>query len=263
MIQPIEFFKTPINLPISTSRLVHFDTMPAYDDYVEKLTKKIPTSESSPTEAYQKMTALALTTALKTMQHQLRKKSHRGSMSPPRRQLSLSNENEQSFSYEELQAPASSRKSDPLSSSWHPRSRKEARVHKTKMGSRHQRKYSSESISEDSATSMFYVDPFGNDCNDVEDLQKRGRNIEHQRQNRRNSLPPAVCRSEMHTASTAPSPTIVVEDRKGRESFGEDESVQRRRRAPRRRSVAGNPRRCKAVDADSMTDFNASMSMQN
>ncbi|CAJ1947983.1 unnamed protein product [Cylindrotheca closterium] len=205
------------------------------------------------------MTAIAVSTPFKTMQNPLRKKSHRSSISPPPRQLSLStDENDISISFEDLQPPAESKSN--LSMSWHPRSRKEVRKNKTKMGSRHQRKYSSESISEDSAASMFYVDPFGNDCEDVEQLAERGRNIEHQRQSRRNSLPPAVCKSEMHTASTAPSPNVMIEQ--SRESFGEEDTAARRRRAPRRRSVAGNPRRCKAVDPDSMTDYN-NMSMSN
>eukprot|EP00526_Cylindrotheca_closterium_P019289 CAMPEP_0113616144 /NCGR_PEP_ID=MMETSP0017_2-20120614/8084_1 /TAXON_ID=2856 /ORGANISM="Cylindrotheca closterium" /LENGTH=216 /DNA_ID=CAMNT_0000525441 /DNA_START=37 /DNA_END=687 /DNA_ORIENTATION=- /assembly_acc=CAM_ASM_000147 len=216
------------------------------------------------------MTAVAVATPLETMeqqQHPLREKNQRSSISPPPRELVIDNENDSdsdnSFSYDELQPPAPSKSN--MSMSWHPRSMKEGRKIKSKMNSRHQRKYSSESISEDSAESLFYVDPFGNDCEDVEQLQERGRKIESQRKSRRNSLPPAGCMSEMHTASTAPSPSIVEEDRKkGRESWGEDDGTERHRRTPRRRSVAGgNPRRCKAVDPDSMADFNLSMSLHN
>ena len=169
-------------------------------------------------------------------------------------------ENEQSITFDDLAPPATASR-NCLSNSWHPRTRKSL---KSKMGSRHVRKYSSDSIDEESASSLFYVDPFGNDCENVEELEKRGRTIESQRSTRRNSLPPAVCKSDLHTASTAPPPSIVLQNaERGRSDADDDGTAQRRRRAPRRRCVAGNPRRCKAVDADSMTDFNMSMSMMS
>ena len=201
------------------------------------------------------MTAVALPKPkiMPSMQHPMRKSSHRNSISPPRH-LSLSDDpNEESFSYEDLAEPAEK------PSSWYPRIRQNPR--KTKMGSKHQRKYSSGgSISDDSASSLFYVDPFGNDCENVEELENRGRTIEQQRAIRRSSLPRAVCTSEMQSSTTAPKLGLVLDSAR-RESMNDDDGTEPRRRAQRRRSVAGDPRRRKAVDADSMTEFNMSMNM--